>query len=354
MTGPGLGGRDGGPRHQVHVGPGDPGGVGRQDDRTVHLGQLRQALGAELGVQQEPSRADGEHRRVVADHDERAPLGLQDPVEPLAQRRARCDQGQRLGQRLRARSTTAASYRRRPERRRRRRPSGPRHSPRGAWRRWPRSGRVRPTASGPAVPAPRSTVAGAGAGRPGAPGTRAPVKPRRAASARRRSPRAPGGPRRPDPTSPMPTMLAGRAHAGHRRGDRQGQRQIGRRLGGPHPAGRRDVELRAAQPTPARHSSTASRKASRPASTPWALRRGPAPRRRASGRPGPGTRPAAAAGPAATRHHGAAGDLGQTVARAAADRGPPHRPARQAPISKSPTSPVAPNRCLTARSMRRV
>ena len=42
--------------HQVDVGPGDAAGVGRQDDGAVHLGQLGQALGAELGVEQEAAR----------------------------------------------------------------------------------------------------------------------------------------------------------------------------------------------------------------------------------------------------------------------------------------------------------
>ena len=59
-----LRGGDGGLRHQVDVGPGDPGGVGGQDDGPVHLGQLGEALGAELGVEQEPARADGQHARA--------------------------------------------------------------------------------------------------------------------------------------------------------------------------------------------------------------------------------------------------------------------------------------------------
>ena len=64
--------------HEVDVGPGDAAGVGGQDDGAVHLGQLRQALRAEGGVEQEPARADVEHLGPVADHDQPAHLRLED------------------------------------------------------------------------------------------------------------------------------------------------------------------------------------------------------------------------------------------------------------------------------------
>ena len=50
----GLDGGDGGVGHEVDVGPGDALGVGGEDDRAVHLGQLREPLGAELCVEEEP------------------------------------------------------------------------------------------------------------------------------------------------------------------------------------------------------------------------------------------------------------------------------------------------------------
>ena len=56
VAGPGLGGRDVRVGDQVHVGPGDPGAVGREDHRPVHLGQLREPLGRELGVDEKAAR----------------------------------------------------------------------------------------------------------------------------------------------------------------------------------------------------------------------------------------------------------------------------------------------------------
>ena len=96
VPGPGLRGRHVGVGDEVDVGPGDAPGVRRQDDRPVHLGQLRQALRAELGVEQEAPRADVEHFRAVADDDQRAHVGLQDAVEAFPERAARSDRGQRL------------------------------------------------------------------------------------------------------------------------------------------------------------------------------------------------------------------------------------------------------------------
>ena len=54
--------------------------------------ELRQALGRELGIEQEPARADVQDRGLVADDDQRAHLRLQDAVDPLAQRRSGRDQ----------------------------------------------------------------------------------------------------------------------------------------------------------------------------------------------------------------------------------------------------------------------
>ena len=84
VPGAGLRGGDRGVGHQVHVGPGDAAGVVGQDDGAVHLGQLRQPLGRERGVEQEAAGADRQHRRVVADHDQCAEPGLADPVQALA------------------------------------------------------------------------------------------------------------------------------------------------------------------------------------------------------------------------------------------------------------------------------
>ena len=64
VAGPGLGGRDVGVGNEVDVGAGDARAVGREDDRAVHLGELRQALRGELGVEEEAAGADVEHRRA--------------------------------------------------------------------------------------------------------------------------------------------------------------------------------------------------------------------------------------------------------------------------------------------------
>ncbi len=71
--------------HQVDVGPGDVAGVGGQHDRTVGLGQLRQPLGRERGVDQEPAGGDVEHLGTVADHDQCPHAGLEDAVQTFAQ-----------------------------------------------------------------------------------------------------------------------------------------------------------------------------------------------------------------------------------------------------------------------------
>ena len=81
--------------HEVDVGTRDASAVRGEDDRAVHLGQLRQALRRELGVEQESARADVQDRGSVADDDERAHLRLQDAVDSLAQRGPRRHESQR-------------------------------------------------------------------------------------------------------------------------------------------------------------------------------------------------------------------------------------------------------------------
>jgi hypothetical protein len=79
----------------MHVGASNTTGVGRQDDRPVHLRQLREPLRAERGVEKEAARADVEHVRPIAHYDEGAHFRLYDAIEPFAQRRSRCDLGER-------------------------------------------------------------------------------------------------------------------------------------------------------------------------------------------------------------------------------------------------------------------
>ena len=62
-----------------------PGAVGGEDDRAVHLRQLGEPLGRELGVEEEPAGADVQNLGPVTDDDQRAHLGLQDAVDPFAQ-----------------------------------------------------------------------------------------------------------------------------------------------------------------------------------------------------------------------------------------------------------------------------
>ena len=96
-----------------------------EDDRPVHLRQLRQPLRAEGGVEQEAAGADVEHLGAVADDDQRAHAGLQDAVEALAERPARRDRSERVEQRDAAARSHAVMVPADPEQRRRaRRPVG--------------------------------------------------------------------------------------------------------------------------------------------------------------------------------------------------------------------------------------
>ena len=88
VPGAGLARRHGRVGHEVHVGPGDPAAVVGDDDRAVHLRQLRQPLRAERGVDEESARADRQHLGIVAEHEQRAGLGANDTVDAVAQRRS--------------------------------------------------------------------------------------------------------------------------------------------------------------------------------------------------------------------------------------------------------------------------
>ena len=89
VAGAGLAGRHRRVGHEVDVGPGDAAAVGGDDDGAVHLGQLGQALRAVRGVDEEAARADGQHVGAVVEDEQRAGLGPHDPVDAVAQRRAR-------------------------------------------------------------------------------------------------------------------------------------------------------------------------------------------------------------------------------------------------------------------------
>ena len=89
MPGAGLRRGDVGVGHEVDVAPGHPGAVGGQDEGAVHLGQLRQPLGGELGVEQEPAGADRQHLGPIADDDQGALVGLEDAIDAVTQRGSR-------------------------------------------------------------------------------------------------------------------------------------------------------------------------------------------------------------------------------------------------------------------------
>ncbi|MEJ7719350.1 MAG: hypothetical protein WKF58_02405 [Ilumatobacteraceae bacterium] len=86
MSRAGLARRHGGVGDEVHVGPRDAVTVGGDDDRTVHLRQLGQALRRERCVDEEPARADGEHLGTVVEDEQRTCLGPDDAIDAVAQR----------------------------------------------------------------------------------------------------------------------------------------------------------------------------------------------------------------------------------------------------------------------------
>ncbi len=88
-----LVGRQLGVGHQLHRGAHDgaPGAV--HYDRAVHLGQLAQPGGRELHVQLEPAGAQRLDCLVVAEHDQCPGAAAQDPLQPVAQGRARRERG---------------------------------------------------------------------------------------------------------------------------------------------------------------------------------------------------------------------------------------------------------------------
>ena len=328
-------------RDQVDVGPGDPRGVGGQDDRAVHLGQLRQPLRAELGVEQEPAGADGEHHRVVPHHHQGAPLGLEDAVETGAQRRARGHQCQRFDQRLAAVVDHGGIV---PGRQCRAIRTGwPAGGPRGLLRapqaegRGDRFGhRAHPDHARHAGPlGGRRRYQRPGEAQSGRLGQTAPAA-RNLADLAGQADLAEGD------------QVGRERDAGRGRGHRQGQGQVGGGLDRPDTAGRRHEELERSHGHAGAALSTATTAARRRGSTPWTLRRGP-----------PGS-PVQASAWISTRSgrqpcSSAVTTLpGTSGRRSPSSSGPGSatstRPA--SPISKSPTSPVGPKRCLTARSIR--
>jgi hypothetical protein len=62
-----------------------------EHDRAVHLGQLAQPCGRELGVQLESAGTQVGNGLVEAEHDERARAAPQYPLEAVPQGRARRD-----------------------------------------------------------------------------------------------------------------------------------------------------------------------------------------------------------------------------------------------------------------------
>ena len=84
----------------MHVGAGDAAGVAREDDRAVHLRQLREALGTVGRVDEEAAGADGQHVGAVRHHEQRARLGAHDTLDAVTQRRTRGDTRQRVTGRL--------------------------------------------------------------------------------------------------------------------------------------------------------------------------------------------------------------------------------------------------------------
>ena len=341
---PGLAGGDGRPGTRCTLARAMREASRGQDDGPVHLGQLGEPLGAELGVEQEAAGADGEHRRVVAHHDQGAPLGLEDPVEPVPQRRARGHERQRLDQRLAAVRRPRWHGTRRQERRNRRGLAVARGVLLPA-----QPAARRPTALGHAVPPARTAIPGRPGGRRA--GTSARVKPSRAASARRcptpghlRGPRRPARPRRRRPGRPGRATPA-RAEATARASGRSAAGSATRT-----PPVAETNSSTGPSSIPARHSRTAAprRQPARVDALDAAPRRAAGRRRR---RPGPGARPAGAAGPRAPGPPRFPAPRPAGRPRSSGP-GPPRPPGPTTPSRRGPPRRSAPNRCFTARRSR--
>ena len=76
-------------RHQLHVGPGDLGRLGVEDDRPVHLRHLVEHRRRVVDVELDPAGEQVGDVARVADDDQAAGAGVDDVVDPLAQRAAR-------------------------------------------------------------------------------------------------------------------------------------------------------------------------------------------------------------------------------------------------------------------------
>ena len=98
VPGAGLLGRDRRVGHQLHGGADDPGAVGGQHHRAVHLGQLAHPGGGELDVQREAAGADRLHDPVVAQHDQRAGVAAEDALQTVPQAGPGRDHGERRTQ----------------------------------------------------------------------------------------------------------------------------------------------------------------------------------------------------------------------------------------------------------------
>jgi hypothetical protein len=228
-------------------------GVGGQDDRAVHLGQLGQPLGAERGVEEEAAGADVEHLGPVADDDQGTLARLQDAVEPLAERLSRRDRPQSVEHGVLRRASTAHSTQ--PSGHDSAGSDGATHGDRlghgGGAEQLDARREHRAPSSARAPGRTRDERLRRGADRSGRPG-----------AARHRAHLA------------EHDQIAGDGSVELGRGHGQRQRQVGRLVRRPAPHRRRGRRHRCGRARPTRCSSTASRNARRPGSSPWAERRG--------------------------------------------------------------------------------
>ena len=71
--------------HQLDVGHGDLGGVGVEDDRPVHLGDLVEEGGGVVDVELDPAGEQEVELFGVTDHDQAAGAGVQNALDALPQ-----------------------------------------------------------------------------------------------------------------------------------------------------------------------------------------------------------------------------------------------------------------------------